>query len=133
MAKITIAGDAYVVTSAKTLEEIETLEKYRPDALKLFNINEDGRKEVVFAVGSTKGEGAITQYGASFSGVTHDEQKLATITMHLPAGTEDAVEYVAEKVGTAIINLNKVEAALDTALAEVVAEKAKVRENITLA
>lgn len=30
MAKITIAGDAAVVTSAMKLEDIKTIEKYRP-------------------------------------------------------------------------------------------------------
>ena len=133
MAKITIVGDALVVTSAKTLEAIKTLEKYRPKALRLYETDEDGKKQEAFVVGSTKGNGSINQYGASFNGVTHDDQKLATITMQIPAGTTDAVEYAAEKIGVAIIMLNKVEAQIDEALAEVAAEKATVRENIVLA
>lgn len=133
MAKITITGDAYVITSSKTLEDIKTLEKYRPKALRLYEVNEDGQKEEVFCVGSTDGSGSINQYGASFCGVTHDEAKLATITMCLPRGTVDAVKYVEEQIGMAIVMLNKVEEQFDAALTEVAADKAAIRENITIA
>ena len=105
MAKITIVGDAMVITSSKKLEDIKLLEKYRPKALCLYETNEDGKKEEVFKVGSTNGEGAINKYGASFASVTHDEEMLATITMPIPQGVADAIEYAAEKVGMAVINL----------------------------
>ena len=42
MAKITIAGDAVVVTSALKLEDIKTIEKYRRNALVLKG-GEDGK------------------------------------------------------------------------------------------
>ena len=133
MAKITIAGDAIVVTSAKTLEDIKTLEKYAPKALRLYETNDDGKKEEVFCVGSTTGDGSINQYGASFGSVTHDDEKLATITRSIPRGTVNAVEYAADVIGKAIIMLNKVEAQFDEALGQVAADKAAVLENITIA
>lgn len=133
MAKITIAGDAMVITSSQTLEAIKTLEKYRPKALCLYETGENGKKEEVFKVCATAGEGSINQYGASFGSVSHDDEKLATITLPIPRGTQDAVEYAAEKVGVAIINLNKVEEQFAEALADVETEKAAVRENITVA
>lgn len=132
MAKITIAGDSYVVTSSQTLEAIKTLEKYRPKALCLYDVDDDGNKMEVFRVASAKENGSINQYGASFGSVTHDGEKLATITASMPAGIEDAVSYVADKVGAAIIMLNKVEAQFEAALAEVAAEKAAVLENIAI-
>lgn len=133
MAKIVIAGDAIVITSTQKLEDIKTLEKYRPNALTLYETDENGKKTEVFKVGSTTGEGAISQYGASFGSTTHDTAKLATITMSLPRGVEDAKKYVADMVGVAIINLNKVEEQFEAALAEVTAEKAAVLENISIA
>lgn len=133
MAKIVIAGDAIVITSTQKLESIKTLEKYRPNALTLYETDENGKKMEVFKVGSTTGEGAISQYGASFGSTTHDAEKLATITMSLPRGVEDAKKYVADMVGVAIINLNKVEEQFEAALAEVTAEKAAVLENISIA
>lgn len=133
MAKITIVGDAMVVTSTKTLENIKTLEKYRPKALRLYETNDEGKREEVFSVGTTKGSGSINQYGASFGSCTHDEARLATITLPVPADTESVKEYAADKFGVAITMLNKVEAQIDGALAEVAAEKAKVLENISIA
>lgn len=133
MAKITIVGDAMVVTSTKTLENLKTLEKYRPKALRLYETNDEGKREEVFTVGTTKGTGSINQYGASFASETHDDAKLATITLPIPTGTANAKEYAAEKIGVAITLLNKVEAQIDGALADVAAEKAKVLENITVA
>ena len=59
MAKIVIAGDAIVVTSAMKLEDIKTIEKYRPNALTLMG-SEDG-KEPIFAIGTTEGCGNINQ------------------------------------------------------------------------
>lgn len=134
MAKITIVGDAMVVTSTKTLENIQTLEKYRPKALTLFETNEDGKREAVFAVGTTNGKGSITEYGASFGSAAHDGSGLATITMAVPAGAgPDVKQAVADMVGVAIINLNKVEAQVDEALASVQSDKAAVMETITVA
>lgn len=133
MAKITIAGDSYVITSAKTLEDIKTLEKYRPKALQLFETDDDGSKECVFCVGSTNGNGTINQYGASFGGVTHDDAKLATITLALPRDCGDAKKWVADKIGAAKAMLDKVEGQIDRALAEVKAEQDEVMKSITVA
>ena len=133
MAKITIVGDALVVTSTKSLEDIKTLEKYRPKSLRLYEKNDEGEREEVFRVGSTSGFGSINQYGASFSGVTHDDDKLATITMSIPTGTANAKDYAVELIGVGTIRLNKVEEQIAAALAEVKAERAAVAENITIA
>lgn len=45
MAKIVIAGDAVVVTSAMKLEDIKTIEKYRPKELVLKG-GEDGKEAI---------------------------------------------------------------------------------------
>lgn len=129
MAKIKITGDAMVITSAKRLEDIKILEKYRPKALMLFS--EDG-KEAIFKVGTTSGDGSIGAYGVGFNSASHDREKLATITKMIPSDVEDIKQYVEDTVGTAIINLNKVEENLDEALKEVADERAKIRENIVI-
>lgn len=131
MAKITIAGDSIVVTSSKTLEAIKELEKYSPKALRLYDRDEDGNKSEVFRV-ATGANGVINGNGAVFASATHDEQKLATITMTIPAGTANAVDYAADKIGKAITMLNKVEAQFEDALNTVAAEKAAVLECINV-
>ena len=129
MARIIIAGDAVVVESAHTLEEMKKLEKHRPKALALFD--ENGKDEL-FRVVTTRGTGSIGQYGASFGSESKNGEKKAIITMALPAGVTDAKAYIEETIGVAIINLNRVESQFEDALAAVEAEKAAVRENITV-
>ena len=128
MAKIVIAGDAVVVTSAMKLEDIKTIEKYRPKELVLKG-GEDG-KEPIFGVGTTHGAGNINAVGASFGSETRDDDKLACITLFLDGVVKD---WVADRLGAAIINLNKLEEKLPTVLEEIAAEKATVMSNITVA
>ena len=45
----------------------------------------------------------------------------------------DIKEWVADRIGTAIINLNKLEEKLPAVLEEIAAEKAEVMSNITVA
>ena len=128
MARILIAGDAMVIESSRTLEEIKTLEKYRPKALALFD--DDG--EEVFRVGTTIGKGSISTYGASFCSASKNGEAKATITMEIPVDVADAEAYAEDTVGVAIINLNRVEAKLEEALASVRQEKTEIRNNITV-
>lgn len=130
MAKITIAGDAVVVTSALKLEDIKTIKKYRPDALVLKG-GEDG-KEPIFCLGVTSGSGNINKYGAEFGTETHDDDKLAVMT--LICRTEgDIKETVADSIGAYVMTLNKLEEALPTVLNEIAAEKEQILANITVA
>ena len=131
MSKITIAGDAVVITSSMKLEDIKTIEKYRPKALVLMG-GEDG-KDPVFAIDTTEGTGSISEYGASFGRESHDDEKLATITMCLGTDASDVKDWVADKIGGAIISLNKLEEQLPAVLAEIAEEKARVMESITVA
>jgi len=131
MAKILVAGDAVVITSDLSLEDLKTLKKYRSKELVLKG-GEDG-KEKVFAIDVTNGEGGINSFSASFAGESHDGKKLATITMALPKEYEgDVKEWVAERIGAAIIYLNKLEEQLPAVLEEIKAEKEAVLDNITV-
>lgn len=129
MAKIIIAGDAMIIESAYTLDDIATLKKYRPKALTLFD--NDGKSEV-FKVGLTCGTGSISNYGASFGSSSKNEAGRAIITVMIPSCVEDAKAYAEEVVGAAIIKLNMVEDQFGEALADVAAERQEVRENITI-
>ena len=132
MANIKIVGDAMVVVSSHTLEDIQTLEKYAPKALSLYEANEDGKREEVFKVCTTTGAGSVGKYGVSFSSSTHDEAKLAAVTLCIPADVEDAKEYAADQVGYAVMKLNQVEAQIPEALRQVEAERAEVLRNISV-
>lgn len=133
MAKIVIAGDAVVITSSKTLEQIATLEEYNPKALSLFEKDDNGMSQEIFRVGTTNGAGNINKFGASFGSATHDEQGFATITLSIPRDIEDVMSYVANAIGYAVVKLNKVEAQFDTALQQIEADRQQVMSNITMA
>lgn len=130
MAKIVIAGDAVVITSAIKLADLAKVEKYRPDAL-ILKGGEDG-KEPIFRVGVTSGAGRINKYGAEFGAETRDDEKLATLTMFIDGIAGNAREAVAEAIGTSILNLNNVEEAIPMVIAEIDAEKDAILENITV-
>ena len=127
MANITIAGRTATIVSAYTLEELEKVERYRPDALRLKD--EDG--ETTFAIG-TSCNGSVGTYGISFAEETFGNAK-ACVTV-APACTcyEKPEDFVVDQIGTAIISLNKVEAQIPDALDEIDAELAAIKEAITV-
>lgn len=128
MAKITIAGQAVVVTSEMTLEDIKTIKKYRPEAL-ILKGGEDG-KEPIFAL--SIGEGKINRYGASFCEATRDDAKKATLTMVTNYDGDNIKDYVLDEIGSAISNLIKLEAALPAVLNEIKAEREGIAANINI-
>ena len=131
MAKIVIAGDAVVITSARKLEDLRNIKKYRPQSL-ILKGGEDG-KEPIFAVEVPTGTGDINQYGAAFGAATRDEAKLATITLVAPGVEGDIKEFVADKLGSALINLNKLEETLPAVVQAIAAEKEQVMGAISVA
>lgn len=133
MAKITIAGSAVVVTSEVTLEDYRKIAKYRPKALVLMG-GEDG-KEPIFRVGfANNGPGCIGEYGAEFAEATHDEKKLASITLlYRGDNGENIKEAVADEIGAAVMKLSKLEATLPGVLTEIDAEMAQIMANIAVA
>lgn len=131
MAKITIAGDAVVVTSAMKLEDIKTVKKYRPDALVLKG-GEDG-KEPIFKLGVCSGAGSICKYGAEFGSETHDDEKKAVMTLICDCREGDIKEVVADTIGAYVLNLNKLEATLPGVLEEIATEKEQIMSNIAVA
>jgi len=133
MAKITIAGDAMVITSAITLEVLKKVEKYRPKALCLYDTDDNGIKTEAFRVGTTNGVGTINRFGASFATSSRDGNGLATITAIIPKDVTDVVAYASDAIGLAVMQLNKVEAQVAPALKEIAAEQSAILDNIVLA
>jgi hypothetical protein len=127
MATITIAGNCYVVTSGVSLTDLELIRKHRPKSLKIVD---EETKEELFAVGL--GSNSLSNFGVSFGGASHDEKKLATVTLPIPGDVEDAQEFVTEKAGVALVNLNRIEASLGGVLEQIRGEHKKVKDSITV-
>ena len=127
MAKVTIAGNSYVITSAVSMADLETVKKYRSSALA---ITDPETKETLFRVGI--GTSSLNDYGISFGGVSNDDKKLATATLPIPADVEDAKAYVLEKAGLALVNLEKVEGEIAETLGDIATERDSIAESITV-
>lgn len=125
MAKVTIAGNSFVVASEISMEDLETVKKYRPAALA---ITDPETKETLFKVGI--GSSSVNDYGISFGGVSNDEDRLALATLSIPSDVEDAKAYVLDTAGLAISNLNKVEEGIAEALEEIRIERSIIAESI---
>lgn len=132
MAKVTIAGNAVVVTSSVKLEELYTIMKYRPAALTL--MGGKGNDEEIFTIDVGVDDcGDLNLYGAYFCNETHDEAKLACITMCLDGVDGDIREFVADQLGGALMNLGKLEQTLPGVLESIKAERQAIMANITVA
>ena len=129
MARIAVMGNAIVVTSGVKLDELKTIQKYRPCALTLYG-GEDG-KEPMFVI-KCGCASSFNKYGATFAEETRGENGgYATMTI-VDEISGDPAEFVAEKYGTAIRNLNALEEKLAGVLDEIVAERQNVKESITV-
>lgn len=135
MANITIAGDAVVIKSTATLEELALLEKYRPEALELKTLDENNKMVTDFKIGTTTGQGKVSKFGISFGKATHDEEQKAMVTTLLPDGIdeESVMAYVADTYGSAVIKLNAIEDTLALNLQIVKADREAVLDCITMA
>ncbi len=129
MAKIQITGDAMVITSTIKMEALKLIEKYRPKALELKEKNEEGVNQTIFAICSDN-TGSVNKNGVIFNGESRDEGKYATITLAIPQGVEDVKAYAVEKLGVAILYLNKLELLLPSVLEDIKAEQSKMMESI---
>ena len=127
-ADATVVGSALVVTSALKREDLETVKKYRPKALTLYE-KVDDRKEPVFAIMLGKGTGSIDRNGAIY-GETVDAAGKAQITVMLKDVDANVVK---DDFGPALLKLAKLEATLTDAMEEIAAEKAEIEEHIHFA
>lgn len=130
MAKITIAGDAVVVTSSMTLEDLKLIKKYRPKALNL--MGGENNKELLFSIMIGNGAGSVNENGAIFGRTTPDDAKLACITMHIGEHTGSVTEFVADMIGGAVGMLSKIEETLPAVVDEIKAERESILANIQI-
>lgn len=128
MAKITVAGQAVVLTSSLKLEDIKTIKKYRPKALIVYG-GDDG-KELEFAISAGTVED-ISKNGICFANETRDGG-YATITLTTSYAGEDIKDYVADEIGTAFIHLQSLEDTLEPVIEEIEAQRAELKNSINI-
>ena len=128
MTKITIHGDALVLTSGLKLETLRKTKKYRPDALVL----RDKEKNPVFSIDVGTKTASANKNGVVFVSASHDENGYATYTEMIPTGMSatEAKTYAEDKFGAIILKMNALEETLGTTLAEIEADVASVQAAI---
>ena len=107
----------FVLTSTLTVDTIELVKKYRPDALKIKDT--DGND--VFAVSYCKDRPNISALGVTF-GSKSAEGGFAQIAGDLPEKLNAGMTYgdfVADKVGAALEHINALEASIPAVAAEI--------------
>ena len=129
MSKITVVADAMVIKSEVSLESLKLVEKMRPEALALMGGKDN--KEEVFRIG-TGTTGSVNSFSATFSGESRDEAKKATITLDIKGIDKDVKEYIADKYGKALANINAIEANLGAVVEEIKTAKKAVMDAIEI-
>lgn len=128
MATVKVLGNSFTITSGVKQADWDSVSKYAPRALTLYG-GEDG-KQAVFRVGFSGG--SVTKHGISFDSVTRGEGSYATITLPLDFDGSDISGYIADLYGTAIADLQKVEAQVREALPGIEDARNKVLEAISV-
>lgn len=109
MAKITVAGNALVITSKYSREEIKNVEKHAPQALTLL----DEKKTPYFKL-SQNGDGKVNKYGVSLNKTSNNGKACTTIIIDQnEALTRD---WVAEEYSVLVNNMKKVEDQIEEAM-----------------
>lgn len=122
MAKIKLMGNQLALVSTLTLNQLETIKRRKPEALKLKD--EKGEK-TVFVV-DTGIAPSISKYGVCFASQEVIGGK-AIFSMEAPS--DDAVEvrqYINENWGTIVFDLTKVEAQCTAAFRAIADEEAAI-------
>lgn len=124
-ASAVVSGNALVVTTAITYEDLMTTKKYRPEALVLYK-----DKEPIFNMDVSKDpNGAINSFGACF-GSRVDADGHATITVQIPENVTDIRSWAEDYAGRAMLNVNKIECQLFEAMPDISNERQAISEAI---
>lgn len=124
--RVKIAGNAMILTSTLKFATIQKMEKYNNNALCLVELNKDEEVEV-FRINTGKFSG-VSKYGITFAEVNKDGYAVATILF--PEGVTDKKAYIKDNFGTTLFMLADLEAAVETACAELEAAYAQLDDDI---
>lgn len=131
MAKIKVVGTAVVIETTMKLEEIKKVLKYKPEALKVFN--EDDEIDFMVKVADEGSAGSLNNYVAAFANTTTNVDGKAQITLAMNVwGDSDLKELIADEFGIALVKLGEVEKTFAAVVAQVTAEREAILENITI-
>ena len=122
--EIKIMGNAFRITSALAVKDIQLLAVNAPEKLKI----KDEEGNVKFAIAYNEASPSLKAFGLAFDGKTRDENAKATFTGTIPASTEDPKAFVAEKICDIFAYLTELETSVPSAARAVETEVARTQE-----
>lgn len=132
MAKLTITGNAAVITSGLKTEDIKKVAKYNPAGMVVVNKDDEGKKKEVFRIAYDEKGGSLNQNGACFNAT--NSAGFATLTVDMGTMDADKREAAAkEKFGYGLIALNALEASFGEAVKKVTSDFDAMAKNISVA
>ena len=127
MLKATIVNSVVVFTSGNTIEELQKLKNFKPEALKL----KDEKGNVKFAI-STGSTPSINGNGICFNEMTDSGKASLTIALAPDFETaEDKEAFIKETFGYAILTANSMDAQIAEALTQVGTDFAAMSDSIS--
>jgi hypothetical protein len=122
MAKLKIVGNAVVITSELTAEQLTTVKKFTKDGLKL----KDEKGNEIFAIAFTPGRSSISEHGINYGEVNAEGFAQATLLLDESIKAEDRMNVVLDTYAIGIGNLK----ALETYIREAATSITKTVEDI---
>lgn len=107
MQKVKILGNSIKITTDLTVDEINKLQKYDPDALVLTKELPDKSTEEYFRIAYKEGKDSLSKYGITFPAKTSTGK--ATITGLIPSDITNKKEFVNDHFSKIMRNLIEVE------------------------
>jgi hypothetical protein len=125
-AKIILTGGACIIKSGVKLDDWKKVLKFEPE----FGLYTEDN-EPIFLVDVDEGVGSLNSNGAVFSNYP-EHDGYAVITTVVDPAIEDKVQVVADKLGTALLRLNELEAKVPEKIEAADNKEKEIREAITL-
>lgn len=125
--RITIAGNAMILTSKLKLETIQKMEKYNPKALCLIEVDKNDEETEVFRIASGK-LSSISKYGITFAEANSKGNAIATVLF--PEGINDKKQYIKDNFANVMFMLEDLEDAVETACTALEMAYAKLDDEI---
>lgn len=128
--KVTITGNACVLTSTIKVEDIKLVKKYKPEALQV----KDDKGNEVFRIAYTEGKGSIAPFGITFGNKSLDGNGFAQVSGIFEGGVneENVKEVAADTIAPIQDYLTKLEETIPAAVEAITASRKAIMDDIVV-
>ena len=128
MSRVAIAGRSAIITSAYTAEELEMVERFAPEKLRL---RDTENKTELFRIGFDKNNEDFSQYGITFGQANEDGYAYTALLFPQNVDEKSRATIFLEDHAKTLASLNLVEAQIAQAMEDIATMKNAVASTIT--